>query len=133
MAEKAENYDLNILLNSNLGLLFWRHGLQAVSYTHLGPDVNESNLKFTVNNDGNIRFGLGAVKGVGEAAVQSIVEERNTNGPFKGIFDFVQRVNLKMCIRDRLSLIHCVQPSFFANLQLLFFVFTEVKVILQKI
>lgn len=42
----------------------------------LGPDVNESNLKFTVNRNGNIRFGLGAVKGVGEAAVQSIMEER---------------------------------------------------------
>ena len=63
----------------------------------LGPDVNESNLKFTVNRNGNIRFGLGAVKGVGEAAVQSIMEERKENGPFKGIFDFVQRVNLNAC------------------------------------
>ncbi|MCC8187280.1 MAG: DNA polymerase III subunit alpha [Bacteroides sp.] len=63
----------------------------------LGPDVNESNLKFTVNSEGNIRFGLGAIKGVGEAAVHSIVEERNANGPFKDIFDFVQRVNLNAC------------------------------------
>lgn len=59
----------------------------------LGPDVNESNLKFTVNPEGNIRFGLGAVKGVGEGAVQSIMEEREKNGPYTGIFDFVQRVN----------------------------------------
>ena len=69
----------------------------------LGPDVNESNLKFTVNKEGNIRFGLGAVKGVGEGAVQSIVEEREKNGPFKGIFDFVQRVNLTACNKKNLE------------------------------
>ena len=63
----------------------------------LGPDVNESNLKFTVNPEGNIRFGLGAVKGVGEGAVLNIMEESAKNGPFKGIFDFVQRVNLTAC------------------------------------
>ncbi len=63
----------------------------------LGPDVNESNMKFTVNSQGNIRFGLGAIKGVGESAVQSIVEERTANGPFKDIFDFIQRVNLNAC------------------------------------
>ena len=60
----------------------------------LGPDVNDSELKFTVNKDGNIRFGLGAIKGVGENAVQKIIEERNLNGPYKGIFDFAERVNL---------------------------------------
>ena len=65
----------------------------------LGPDVNESNLKFTVNREGNIRFGLGAVKGVGEGAVQSIVSEREKNGPYKSIFDFTQRVNLAACNR----------------------------------
>ena len=65
----------------------------------LGPYVNESNLKFTVNRDGNIRFGLGAVKGVGEGAVHNIVEEREKNGPYKGIFDFAQRVNLSTCNR----------------------------------
>ena len=65
----------------------------------LGPDVNESNLKFTVNHEGNIRFGLGAVKGVGEGAVQSIVNEREKNGPYKNIFDFTQRVNLSACNR----------------------------------
>ncbi len=69
----------------------------------LGPDVNESNLKFTVNRNGNIRFGLGAVKGVGEAAVQSIMEERKENGPFKGIFDFVQRVNLNACNKKNME------------------------------
>lgn len=63
----------------------------------LPPDVNESNLRFTVNKEGNIRFGLGAIKGVGESAVRAIVEEREKNGPYTSIFDFVQRVNLNAC------------------------------------
>jgi DNA polymerase-3 subunit alpha len=65
--------------------------------------VNESNLKFTVNAAGNIRFGLGAIKGVGENAVQSIIEERAANGLFKGIFDFVQRVNLNACNKKNME------------------------------
>ena len=76
---------------------------KAMGIQTLGPDVNESNLKFTVNHDGNIRFGLGAVKGVGEAAVQSIMEERKKNGPFLGIFDFVQRVNLNACNKKNME------------------------------
>lgn len=60
----------------------------------LGPDINDSELKFTVNREGNIRFGLGAIKGVGESAVDKIIEEREMNGPFKDIFDFAERVNL---------------------------------------
>lgn len=63
----------------------------------LGPDVNESDLTFTVNEEGNIRFGLGGIKGVGEGAVEAIVEERKKNGKFKGIFDFIERVNLTSC------------------------------------
>lgn len=63
----------------------------------LGPDVNESELTFTVNSEGNIRFGLGGVKGVGEAAVESIVEERKKNGKFTSVFDFVERVSLTSC------------------------------------
>ena len=62
-----------------------------------GPDVNESDLSFTVNKEGDIRFGLGGVKGVGTGAVESIIQEREKNGPFKGIFDFVERVNLTAC------------------------------------
>jgi len=69
----------------------------------LGPDVNESNLKFSVNYRGDIRFGLGAIKGVGESAVQSILEERRKNGEFKNIFDFVQRVNLSACNRKNIE------------------------------
>ncbi len=63
----------------------------------MGPDVNESDLTFTVNKDGNIRFGLGGVKGVGEGAVIAIVDERNRNGKFKSVIDFIERVNLTAC------------------------------------
>ena len=69
----------------------------------LGPDVNESNLKFSVNAAGDIRFGMGAVKGVGESAVASIIKERKENGPYKGFFDFVQRVNLSACNRKNIE------------------------------
>ncbi len=60
----------------------------------LGPDVNESNIKFTVNKNGNIRFGLGAIKGVGKYAAKNIIDERKSNGPYKDIYDFVERVDL---------------------------------------
>lgn len=59
----------------------------------MGPDINESYHKFTVNSEGNIRFGLAAVKNVGSAAVESVIEERK-NGPYTDIFDLVERVNL---------------------------------------
>ncbi len=61
----------------------------------LSPDVNESHSKFTVNKNGNIRFGLGAIKGMGESAVGKIIEERIANGAFKDIFSFAERVNLQ--------------------------------------
>ncbi|NDV58907.1 DNA polymerase III subunit alpha [Bacteroides sp. 519] len=76
---------------------------KAMGMEVLGPDVNESNLKFTVNPKGDIRFGLGAIRGVGEGAVQAIMEERAKNGPFNGIFDFVQRVNLNTCNRRNIE------------------------------
>ena len=59
----------------------------------LGPDVNESYEKFGVNHHGEIRFGLGAIKGMGDSAALAIIEEREKNGPFKDIYDFAQRVN----------------------------------------
>jgi DNA polymerase-3 subunit alpha len=68
----------------------------------LGPDVNESNLTFTVNKKGNIRFGLGAIKGVGANAVAGIVAEREKNA-FKDIFDFVERVNLNVCNKKNIE------------------------------
>ncbi len=61
----------------------------------LGPDVNESSINFGVNAQGNIRFGLNAIKGVGENAALGIIQERKENGKFKGIFDFIKRNNLR--------------------------------------
>ena len=69
-----------------------RMGLQV-----LGPDINESNYSFTVNQEGAIRFGLGAIKGLGSAPVDAFVEERVTNGFFKSIFDLTKRSNLRIC------------------------------------
>jgi DNA polymerase-3 subunit alpha len=60
----------------------------------LGPDVNESEYKFTVNDRGAIRFGMGAIKGVGEGAVEAIVSEREKNGPYISIFDLAKRIDL---------------------------------------
>ena len=76
---------------------------KATGINVLGPDVNESELKFSVNSRGDIRFGMGAVKGVGESAVQCILDERRKNGEFKNIFDFVQRVNLSSCNRKNIE------------------------------
>ena len=59
----------------------------------LGPDVNESYLKFGVNHHGEIRFGLAAIKGMGDGAANAIINERAQNGPYKSIFDFAQRVS----------------------------------------
>jgi DNA polymerase-3 subunit alpha len=61
----------------------------------LGPDVNESYLKFGVNQKGEIRFGLAAIKGMGDGAAQAIIHEREANGPYKDIFDFAQRVSFQ--------------------------------------
>lgn len=65
----------------------------------LGPDVNESRQKFSVNKNGAIRFGLAAIKGMGAAAAEAIINEREKNGPYKDIFDMAQRVNLSACNR----------------------------------
>ncbi|MGB4291250.1 MAG: DNA polymerase III subunit alpha [Bacteroidales bacterium] len=69
----------------------------------LGPDINESDVKFTVNKDGNIRFGLGAIKGVGENAVMQVIDEREKNGPYRDIYDFVSRVNLNTLNRKNIE------------------------------
>lgn len=69
----------------------------------LGPDINESIEKFGVNKAGNIRFGLAAVKGVGANAVKTIIDKRNANGPYKDIYDFVERVNLSACNRGAIE------------------------------
>ena len=60
----------------------------------MGPDVNESWQKFSANKKGEVRFGLAAIKGMGDAAAQAIIDERQKNGPYKSIYDFAERVNL---------------------------------------
>ena len=72
----------------------------AMKIEVLGPDVNESHRDFGVNERQQIRYGLMAIKGLGEAAVQAIVDEREKNGPFKDIFDFAERVNLSAIKRN---------------------------------
>ena len=67
---------------------------KAMGIECLGPDVNESRQKFSVNSHGAIRFGLAAIKGMGDGAAQAIIDEREQNGPYKDIFDLAQRVNL---------------------------------------
>lgn len=67
------------------------------------PDVNESLERFSVTKKGEIRFGLAAVKGVGANAVTAIIRERKDNGPFKDIYDFVERVNLSACNRSAIE------------------------------
>ena len=70
---------------------------RALKINVLEPDVNESELNFTVNKQGDIRFGLGGIKGVGENAALAIIAERERNGKYSGIFDFLERVNLQSC------------------------------------
>ena len=66
---------------------------KAMGIATLGPDVNESYQKFGVNKKGEIRFGLAAIKGMGDGVAQAIIDEREKSGPYKDIFDFVQRIN----------------------------------------
>ena len=78
---------------------------RAIDIKVLGPNVNESRQKFSPNHKGEIRFGLSAIKGIGEAATLSIVEEREKNGDYKDIYDFVQRVNLSSVNKKCLELL----------------------------
>ena len=97
---------------------------KAMGIQVLGPDVNESILKFSVDKQKNIRFGMGAIKGVGESAVQNIIEERKKNGPYKDLFDFVERVNLSACNKKNIESLalagafdnfHIQRESFFVD------------------
>ena len=72
---------------------------KAMGIATLGPDVNESFQKFGVNKKGEIRFGLAAIKGMGDGVAQAIIDEREKNGPYKNIFDFVQRINFSQVNR----------------------------------
>ena len=69
----------------------------------LGPNINESYKNFSATKDGRIRFGLAGIKGVGVGCVDSIIEQREKEGPFKDIFDFVQRIDQRACNRKALE------------------------------
>ncbi|MEO7922274.1 MAG: DNA polymerase III subunit alpha [Chitinophagaceae bacterium] len=74
-------------------ITFFMEECKRMGLKVLGPDINESLKGFAVNDKGEIRFGLGGLKGVGEAAVESIIEERKKSGPYPNIFDFIKRIN----------------------------------------
>lgn len=74
---------------------FFLRECKRLAVMALGPDINESEGKFAVNEAGEIRFALSAIKGVGSSAVKQIVKERRQNGPYKNLFDLTKRVNLK--------------------------------------
>lgn len=76
---------------------------RAMGLSVLEPSVNESDLNYTVNEKGHIRCGLAGIKGVGESAVEAIIKERTEHGPYKDIFDFVERVNLSACNRKAIE------------------------------
>ena len=76
---------------------------QSMGIPCLGPDVNESQRKFSANKKGEVRFGLSAIKGMGDAAAVNIIAEREKNGPYKDIFDFIQRVNLSAVNRKAME------------------------------
>ena len=95
------------LLSSNLNdittLTDYINESQQMGIKVLSPDVNESMLRFSSNRNGDIRFGLAAIKGVGEAAAQSVIDEREKNGPYTDIFDFFERVNYSVVNRKCLE------------------------------
>src|SRR5258705_1548574 len=74
-------------------ITFFMEECKRMGIKVLGPDINESLKGFAVNNKGEIRFGLGGLKGVGEAAVESIISERLKKGAFTSLFDFIKRIN----------------------------------------
>ena len=76
---------------------------KAMGIETLGPDVNESRHKFSVNKQGAIRFGLAAIKGMGAAAAEAIIAEREAGGPYANVFDLVKRVNLSAVNRKAIE------------------------------
>ncbi len=82
-------------MNDIKKVTFFMEECKRMKVPVLGPDVNESYFKFSVNKDSAIRFGLGAIKGVGGSAVDSVVTERKRNGPFLSVFDLSRLIDLK--------------------------------------
>ena len=90
-------------MNDIKKVTFFMEECQRMGMPVLGPDINESSLKFTVNEKSEIRFGLGAIKGVGEGAVELLITERNKNGNFQSIFDLTKRMDSKAANKKTLE------------------------------
>ena len=95
------------VLSSNLNdvdkLSKYMDECRAMGIEVLGPNINESYKNFSATKDGRIRFGLAGIKGVGVGCVDSIIEQREKDGPFKDIFNFVQRIDQRACNRKALE------------------------------
>src|SRR6187399_1378122 len=76
-------------------ITFFMEECKRMAIKVLGPDINESQRGFAVNKNGEIRFGFSGLKGVGDAAIDNLIEEKNKHGHFKDIYDLVKRVNLR--------------------------------------
>lgn len=92
-------------LNDQKKITFFIDEIKRMGMSVLGPDVNESGYKFTVNQKNQIRFGIGGIKGIGENAVNALIEEREANGPYHNIFDLTRRVNLRTINRKSLEVL----------------------------
>jgi DNA polymerase-3 subunit alpha len=97
-ANYPEEY-MSAVLTNNMGnidkITFFMEECKRAGIAVTSPDINESDVHFAVNKNKEIRYALSAIKGVGEAAVESIIEERKNNGPYKSIFDLTRRVNMR--------------------------------------
>ncbi|AEH01157.1 DNA polymerase III subunit alpha [Lacinutrix sp. 5H-3-7-4] len=82
-------------MNDIKQVTFFMEECKRMKLPVLGPDVNESYYKFSVNKDNAVRFGMGAIKGVGHGAVMTIVDNRKKDGPYKSIFDIAKRIDLR--------------------------------------
>jgi len=90
-------------MNDIKKVTFFMDECRRMGMAVLGPDVNESDFKFAVNDKGQIRFGLGAIKGVGEGAVEAIIENRKADGKFNSIFDLTKRIDLRAANKKALE------------------------------
>ncbi|WP_228850317.1 DNA polymerase III subunit alpha [Aegicerativicinus sediminis] len=82
-------------MNDIKQVTFFMEECKRMKLNVLGPDVNESYYKFSVNKDNAVRFGMGAIKGVGHGAVKTITENRKKDGPYRSIFDLTKRIDLR--------------------------------------
>jgi len=107
-AHYASEYMAAVLthsLSDQKKIAFFIEETKRMGIPVLGPDVNESGYRFSVNKKKEIRFGIGGLKGIGENAVSALIEERDANGPYKNIFDLTRRVNLRTVNRKSLEVL----------------------------